>query len=118
MRPIVGITTDLLMARYGAWEEESALVPTDYVRAVERAGGRPVLIPPSTEGVDETLSLFDALCRLSVSGGLRSILHQPVTLTEPYDVKCKVRIRRKLPLLTRRLLCLLSFSLLRHLLPS
>jgi len=43
-----------------------------------------------TEGVDETVSLFDALCRLSVSGGLRSILHQLVTLTELYDVKCKV----------------------------
>jgi hypothetical protein len=42
-----------------------------------------------TEGVDETVSLFDALCRLSVSGGLKSILHQPVTLTELYDVKCK-----------------------------
>ena len=41
------------------------------------------LTPPKrTEGVDETLSLFDALCRLSVSGGLRSILHQLVTLTE------------------------------------
>jgi putative glutamine amidotransferase len=66
MRPIVGITTDLLMARYGAWEEESALVPTDYVRAVERAGGRPVLIPPSMEGVEETLDLLDALV---LSGG-------------------------------------------------
>ena len=43
-----------------------------------------------TEGVDETVSLFDALCRLSVSGGLKSIMHQPVTLTELYDVKCKV----------------------------
>ena len=45
-----------------------------------------------TEGVDETVSLFDALCRLSVPGGLRSILHQPVTLTELYDVKCKDRV--------------------------
>jgi len=68
--------------------------------------------PENTEGVDETSGLFDALCRLSVSAGLRSILHQHVTLTEPHDVKCKVR--RGLLLLTRRLLCLLSLSLLRH----
>ena len=37
MRPIVGITTDLQLTIFGAWEEESALVPQDYVRAVERA---------------------------------------------------------------------------------
>ena len=46
-----------------------------------------------TEGVDETLSLFDALCRLSGPGGLKSILHQLATLTEPYDVKCKDKVR-------------------------
>lgn len=49
-----------------------------------------------------------------MSGGLKSIVHQRVTLTEPYDVKCKVQIRRRLLLLTRRLLRLLSFSLLSH----
>ena len=52
MRPIVGITTDLQTVTFGAWEEESALVPADYVRAVERAGGRPVLIPPSEAGTE------------------------------------------------------------------
>ena len=66
MRPIVGITTDLQTVIFGAWEEESALVPADYVRAVERAGGRPVLIPPSGEGIEETLDLLDALV---LSGG-------------------------------------------------
>ena len=40
-RPVVGITTYLLEARFGAWETESALVPADYVRAIERpAAGR------------------------------------------------------------------------------
>jgi gamma-glutamyl-gamma-aminobutyrate hydrolase PuuD len=66
MRPIVGITTDLQTVIFGAWEEESALVPADYVRAVSRAGGRPVLIPPSGEGIEETLDLLDALV---LSGG-------------------------------------------------
>src|SRR5438105_30602 len=66
MRPIVGITTDIQLAAFGAWEEESALVPTDYVRAVERAGGRPLLVPPSDEGVEETLDLLDGLV---LSGG-------------------------------------------------
>src|SRR6266581_3510854 len=53
MRPIVGITTDIQLAAFGAWEEESALVPTDYVRAVERAGGRALLVPPSDGGIEE-----------------------------------------------------------------
>jgi gamma-glutamyl-gamma-aminobutyrate hydrolase PuuD len=44
----------------------AALIPLDYVDAVERAGGRPVLIPPSEAGIDETL---DALDGIVFSGG-------------------------------------------------
>jgi putative glutamine amidotransferase len=66
MRPLVGITTYLTRARFGSWEEDTALVPTDYVRAVERAGGRALLVPPSEDAVEETL---DALDGLIFSGG-------------------------------------------------
>jgi gamma-glutamyl-gamma-aminobutyrate hydrolase PuuD len=66
MRPIVGITTYVTPARFGVWDLESALVPADYVRAVERAGGRPLLVPPSEDGLEETL---DALDGLILSGG-------------------------------------------------
>src|SRR5881396_2658702 len=61
MRPIVGITTDIQLAAFGAWEEESALVPADYVRAVERAGGRALLVPPSDDGIEETLEVLDGI---------------------------------------------------------
>ena len=37
-----------------------------YVEAIERAGGRALLVPPSTEALDETL---DALDGLLFSGG-------------------------------------------------
>jgi gamma-glutamyl-gamma-aminobutyrate hydrolase PuuD len=37
------------------------LVPADYVRAVEQAGGRPLLVPPSADGLEETLDAVDAL---------------------------------------------------------
>jgi gamma-glutamyl-gamma-aminobutyrate hydrolase PuuD len=60
-RPIVGITTYVTSASFGVWELESALVPADYVRAVERAGGRPLLVPPARDGVDETVSALDGL---------------------------------------------------------
>ena len=66
MRPLIGITTYLTRARFGSWEEESALVPADYVRAVEAAGGRALLVPPSDDGVEETL---DALDGVVFSGG-------------------------------------------------
>jgi putative glutamine amidotransferase len=61
VRPLVGITTDVQTATFGAWQEESALVPTDYVRAVERAGGRPLLVPPSENGLEETLEVLDGI---------------------------------------------------------
>ena len=61
MRPIIGITSDIQMTTFGAWTEESALVPTDYTRAVERAGGRALLVPPSDDGIEETLEVVDGL---------------------------------------------------------
>ena len=65
-RPVIGITTYVTRAKWSHWELEAALVPADYVRAVERAGGRALLVPPSDDGVDETL---DALDGLILSGG-------------------------------------------------
>jgi gamma-glutamyl-gamma-aminobutyrate hydrolase PuuD len=66
VRPIVGITTYLTSATFENWTEDSALVPADYVRAVERAGGRPLLVPPSEEAIEETL---DSVHGLIFSGG-------------------------------------------------
>jgi putative glutamine amidotransferase len=60
-RPVVGITTYVTPAQFGAWDEEAALVPAIYVRAVERSGGRPMLVPPSEDGVEETLDSLDAV---------------------------------------------------------
>jgi putative glutamine amidotransferase len=66
VRPIVGITSYAENARWGVWEAPAALIPLSYVRAVEAAGGRALLVPPSVEGVEETL---DALDGLLLSGG-------------------------------------------------
>jgi putative glutamine amidotransferase len=65
-RPLIGITAYVEPARWGAWELQSALVPQMYVEAIERAGGRALLVPPSTEAIEETL---DALDGLLFSGG-------------------------------------------------
>ena len=60
-KPVIGITTYLTSARFGVWEEDAALIPAAYVRAIEAAGGRPLLVPPSTDGIDETLDRLDGL---------------------------------------------------------
>ena len=67
MRPLVGITTYAEPdVSWGAWRLPAALIPLSYVRAIDAAGGRPLLVPPAAEGVEETL---DALDGLLFSGG-------------------------------------------------
>jgi gamma-glutamyl-gamma-aminobutyrate hydrolase PuuD len=63
---LVGVTTYVEEAEWGHWQLEAALIPYDYVRALERAGARVLLVPPDEDGVEETL---DALDGLLFSGG-------------------------------------------------
>ena len=60
-RPLVGVTTYLVRARFSSWDEDAALVPATYVAAVEAAGGRALLVPPSEGAVGETLAALDGL---------------------------------------------------------
>jgi putative glutamine amidotransferase len=61
MKPVIGITTYLTRATFGSWEEDTALVPADYVRAIDRAGGRALLVPPSEDAIEETLNALDGV---------------------------------------------------------
>ncbi len=65
-RPLIGITTYVEPASWGHWQLDAALIPYDYVRSVEAAGGRALLVPPSADAIEETL---DALDGLVLSGG-------------------------------------------------
>jgi putative glutamine amidotransferase len=60
-RPVIGITTYVVPAKWSYWDLEAALVPAAYVQAVEGAGGRPLLVPPAKDGLEETLDSFDGL---------------------------------------------------------
>jgi putative glutamine amidotransferase len=79
-RPLIGITTYVTPAKWSYWELEAALIPADYVRAVESAGGRALLVPPSEDGVEETLQALDGLV---FSGG--SDLDPGLYDQEPHD---------------------------------
>ena len=61
MRPVIGITTYAEEATWGRWAEPAAFIPLAYVRAVERAGGRALLVPPVADGVDDTLDVLDGV---------------------------------------------------------
>jgi putative glutamine amidotransferase len=61
-RPVIGITTYAEPSvRWGVWDIPAAVVPLAYVNAIERAGGRPLLVPPSEDGLEETLAAVDGL---------------------------------------------------------
>jgi putative glutamine amidotransferase len=61
-RPLIGITTYAEpLATWGHWTLPAALIPLSYVRSVDRAGGRPLLVPPSGNGVAETLDVLDGI---------------------------------------------------------
>jgi gamma-glutamyl-gamma-aminobutyrate hydrolase PuuD len=61
VRPVVGITSYAQEASWGVWRLPAALVPLAYVDAIERAGGRAVVIPPAEEDVEATLDALDAI---------------------------------------------------------
>jgi len=65
-RPLIGITSYAETARWGVWEEPAALIPLAYVKAVEAAGGRALVVPPSDDAIAETLGALDGLL---LSGG-------------------------------------------------
>jgi putative glutamine amidotransferase len=60
-RPVIGITSYAQDARWGVWDLPAVLVPLDYVDAVERAGGRAVVIPPLEDDIEQTLDLLDGV---------------------------------------------------------
>lgn len=87
MRPVIGITSYAQEARWGAWSLPAAVLPLSYVRSVELAGGRPLLVPPVEDAVDETLDVLDGLV---LSGGADidpsaydAEPHPETTITQP-----------------------------------
>ncbi len=108
MKPIIGITSYAQEASWGAWTLPSALVPLAYVRSVEVAGGRPLLVPPVDDSVEETL---DALHGLVLSGGADidpssygEGPHAETTITHPHRDRAELTLleaalERELPVL-------------------
>ena len=69
-RPNIGVTAATERVSYGVWEEIPAIIsPARYVQAVQRAGGRPILLPPDPEDAEDPSGVLDLLDALIVTGG-------------------------------------------------
>lgn len=67
--PVIGITTYRQPADWSSWEQvEADLLPSDYARSVERAGGVPVLVPPLGSAA-AARTVLERLDGLLIAGG-------------------------------------------------
>lgn len=68
-RPTIGICTALERARWSVWDQQAVLLPSNYVEAVQRAGGFAVLLPPDPHLVEHPGEALDAIDGLMLAGG-------------------------------------------------
>jgi putative glutamine amidotransferase len=50
--PLIGVSTYVARAAWGAWERPAAVLPESYYELVAAAGGRPLLLPPLRTAAD------------------------------------------------------------------
>ena len=63
-RPVIGVCTALERAQWSVWDQQAALIPTNYLDAIRRAGGMALLLAPDPaliQAPDEALDLLDGL---------------------------------------------------------
>lgn len=69
IRPIIGICAAIEKARWGAWDTHVALVPRNYVTAVQAAGGLALVLPPEGPAAGSPDDLLDLVSGLLLAGG-------------------------------------------------
>jgi putative glutamine amidotransferase len=100
--PVVGICTNLTRALWGVWDQPAALLPFNYIEAVQRAGGLALMIPPDPSlerRPDTVLELLDGLMLAggndidpSVYGAVR---HPETTETVPERDRVEIALTRR-----------------------
>jgi putative glutamine amidotransferase len=68
-RPTIGICTALERAQWSVWDQPAALLPLNYIQAVQRAGGLVLLVPPDPQLTERPDELLDQLDGLMLAGG-------------------------------------------------
>lgn len=63
-RPVIGVCTALERAQWSVWDQQAALLPTNYLDAIRRSGGMALMLAPDpalAAEPDEALDLIDGL---------------------------------------------------------
>jgi putative glutamine amidotransferase len=68
-RPVIGICAAIERARWGAWDQDAALLPLSYVDAVQRAGGVVLILPPDEALLEDAGDVLRLLDGLMLAGG-------------------------------------------------
>jgi putative glutamine amidotransferase len=68
-RPVIGICTARERARWSVWDQQAALLPSNYIEAVQAAGGLALLLPPDPQLVERPAEVLDLLDGLMLAGG-------------------------------------------------
>jgi putative glutamine amidotransferase len=66
---VIGICTALEQARWSVWHQRAALLPFNYVEAVQRSGGVVVMLPPDAWLVEEPRQAIELIDGLILAGG-------------------------------------------------
>jgi putative glutamine amidotransferase len=68
-RPTIGICTALERARWSVWDQRAALLASNYVEAVQRAGGLALMLAPDPHLVEHPGEALELLDGLMLAGG-------------------------------------------------
>ena len=68
MLPLIGVSTYVADVAWSNWERRAAVLPASYFELVAAAGGRPLLVPPTSTapdgpeaGADQVVDVLDGL---------------------------------------------------------
>lgn len=67
--PVIGVCTELVHARWGAWEGRAALLGELYIAAIQDAGGLVLMIPPDPRLESDPDTVLDRIDGLIFAGG-------------------------------------------------
>jgi putative glutamine amidotransferase len=68
-RPVIGICTAIERARWSVWDQQAALLPRNYVDAVQRAGGLVAMLPPDPALAIDPQQALELIDGLILAGG-------------------------------------------------
>jgi putative glutamine amidotransferase len=69
-RPLIAICGGLTEASWDVWSQEAVLLPLNYLTAIQRAGGLPLMIPPDPELIDDPDQVLARVDALVLAGGV------------------------------------------------